>query len=71
MNKRERAECDANEVLARYLKTIRDPKMLELSVGYLARSYSALARASLRSRNEIITRAACVPAIVQHPEFIV
>lgn len=71
MNKSERKACDANELQARYLCTIRDPKMLEISVGALARSYSALARASLRSRNEIITAAACVPAIVQHPDFIV
>jgi hypothetical protein len=71
MNRREKNELAANEVMARNLVTIRDPQMLAITVGYLARSYSALARASLRSRNEIITAAAGVPAIVQHPEFIV
>ena len=71
MNKIERKECDANEVMARKIKTIFDPTMRDITVGYLARSYSALARASLRSRNEIITAASCVPAIVQHPDFVV
>ena len=40
-------------------------------VGWAARGMSALARASLRSRNEIITAAAAIPAIVQHQDFIV
>lgn len=71
MNKNERKECDANEVVARTISTIRDPAMREITIGYLARSYSALARASMRSSNEIITAACCVPAIVQHPDFMV
>jgi len=42
-------------------------------IGMLARSYSALIRAArtTKSRNEIIIYAASVPAIVQHPEFII
>lgn len=42
-------------------------------IGLLARSYSSLIRAArtTKSRNEIITYAAAIPAIVQHPEFIV
>jgi len=42
-------------------------------IGLLARSYSALIRAARTrtSRNQLITYAASVPAIVQHPEFIV
>ena len=42
-------------------------------VAYLARSFSALIRASMttKSRNEIINVASYVPAIVQHPEFII
>lgn len=71
MNKNEAKECAANEVIARNISTIRDQAMREITIGYLARSYSALARASLRSRNEIITAACCVPAIVQHPDFVV
>ena len=41
--------------------------------GTLARAYSALIRAArtATSRNEIIVHAAGVPAVVQHPEFIV
>jgi len=42
-------------------------------IGLLARGYSALIRAARTntSRNQLITYAASVPAIVQHPEFIV
>lgn len=42
-------------------------------IGMLARAYSALIRAarSAKSRNEIICYAADIPAVVQHPEFIV
>ena len=44
-----------------------------VGVDCLARSFSALIRAArtTASRNEIITAAACVPAVVQHPEFII
>ena len=42
-----------------------------VGIDYLARSFSALIRASYRSKNEIICAAAAVPAVVQHPEFIV
>lgn len=43
------------------------------SVGVLARGYSCLARStrSASNRNIIITHAAGVPAVVQHPDFIV
>jgi hypothetical protein len=42
-------------------------------IGTLARSYSALIRSArtAKSRNEILVYAAAVPAIVQHPDFIV
>jgi hypothetical protein len=44
-----------------------------VGIDCLARSFSALIRATrtTKSRNEIITAAACVPAVVQHPEFII
>ena len=71
MNKSESKEVAKNDVLARQISSITDPSSREATIAYLARAYSALARASLRSRNEIITAAMCVPAIVQHHEFIV
>ena len=42
-------------------------------LAYLARGFSALARSArtTKSKNEILTAAACKPAIVQHPDFIV
>ena len=40
-------------------------------IGWAARGFSALARSSLRSRNEILTLAAGWPAVVEHPDFIV
>ena len=42
-------------------------------VDYLARSYSALIRATktTKTRNVMITMAAAIPAVVQHSEFIV
>lgn len=45
--------------------------VLRADVGYFARSYSALIRASRGSRNEIICHAMGVPAVVQHPDFII
>lgn len=44
-----------------------------LPIETLARSYSTLIRAArtTASRNEIITSAAAVPAVVQHPEFVI
>ena len=42
-----------------------------VGIDYLARSFSALIRASYRSRNELINAASYVPAVVQHPEFII
>jgi len=44
-----------------------------VGIDCLARSFSALIRATrtMKSRNEIITAAATVPAVVQHPEFII
>lgn len=49
------------------------PAQRPVGIDCLARAYSALARAARtsKSRNEIITAAACVPAVVQHAEFIV
>jgi len=40
-------------------------------IGYAARAYSALIRATgtLQNRNEMICAAGGVPAIVQHPDF--
>ena len=55
MNKVEKRELANLDVMARMISTISDNGMREISVGYLARSYSALARASLRSKNQIIT----------------
>jgi hypothetical protein len=42
-------------------------------IGYLARGYSALIRASRKqsSKDEITAHAATRPAVVQHPDFIV
>ena len=42
-------------------------------IGMLARRYSALIRAArtTASRNQLITYAAAIPAIVQHPDFII
>ena len=42
-------------------------------IGYCARSYSALIRATMttKSRNEIICFASGVPAVIQHADFIV
>ncbi len=44
-----------------------------VDVGTLARSYSALVRSAktTASRNEIICAAGNIPAVVQHPDFIV
>jgi hypothetical protein len=41
-------------------------------IGLLARSYAALIRSarSRVSKDQILVYAACLPAIVQHPEFI-
>ena len=49
------------------------PAQRPVGIDYLARAYSALARAARtsKSRNEIICAAAAVPAVVQHAEFIV
>lgn len=49
------------------------PAQRPVGIDCLARSFSALVRAArtTKSRNEIITAAACVPAVVQHPEFII
>lgn len=70
MNKRETQEVA--KIDAHALWAARNHTTLA-SVGILARGYSALARATRTkaSRNEIITHATAVPAVVQHPEFIV
>lgn len=67
MNKSEAREV---EKLNAILKMA--PAQRPVGIDCLARAYSALARAARtsKSRNEIITAAACVPAVVQHPEFI-
>lgn len=47
------------------------PDQRPVGIDYLARSFSALIRATYRSRNELINAASYVPAVVQHPEFII
>ena len=62
MNKSEKREVEKLNAIAR-----------TADIGMLARSYSALIRSAMtaKSRNEIIVHAAGIPAVVQHPEFIV
>jgi hypothetical protein len=64
MTKSESREC---------LKLQAWSKFPDIDIALLARSYSALIRAArtTKSKNEIITYAASVPAVVQHPEFII
>jgi len=68
MNKSETREIEKLNAIMRMPHAQRP-----VDIDCLARAYSALARAArtTKSRNEIITAAACVPAVVQHPEFIV
>ena len=44
-----------------------------VGIDYLARSFSTLIRCAMtkKSRNELINAASYVPAVVQHPEFII
>jgi hypothetical protein len=62
MNKSEKREVEKLNAICR-----------TAPVDMLARSYSALIRAAMttKSRNEIMVHAAGIPAVVQHPEFIV
>ena len=48
-------------------------KFPDIDISLLARSYSALVRSArtTKSRNQILTYAAAVPAITQHPDFII
>ena len=64
MTKSESREC---------LKLQAWSKFPNPDIGLLARSYSALVRSArtIKSRNEILTYAAAVPAVVQHPQFII
>ena len=64
MTKSESREC---------LKLQAWSKFPEPNVGMLARSYSALVRSArtTKSRNQILVYAMGLPAIVQHPDFIV
>jgi hypothetical protein len=64
MTKSESREC---------LKLQAWSKFPDIDTGLLARSYSALIRSArtTKSQNEILTYAASVPAVVQHPEFII
>lgn len=67
MNKSEMREINKlNQIMA------MSPNARPVGIGYLARAFSALARASrtAKSRNEIICAAAGVPAVVQHEDFI-
>jgi hypothetical protein len=64
MTKNEKREADKLMFVAG--RQITDSQV----VGYVARGMSALIRASSRSRNELITIASSIPAIVQHPDFI-
>ena len=69
MNKSESREVAKLEVVMRNgFTSINDPM-----IGYCARSYSALIRATMKtnSRNEIICLASGVPAVIQHADFIV
>lgn len=66
MNKAEKRECDKVAKVLPRVMCLDEPM-----IGYAARSLSALARSSLRSRNEIITFAAQWPFVVQHQDFIV
>ena len=45
----------------------------QVPVDMLARSYSSLIRSAMtqKSRNEIMVYAAELPAVIQHPEFII
>jgi hypothetical protein len=64
MTKSESREC---------LKLAAWAKFPSPQIDLLARSYSALHRAARTktSKNQILIYAASVPAIVQHPEFII
>ena len=64
MTKSESREC---------LKLQAWSKFPDIDVSLLARSYSALVRSArtTKSQNEILTYAAAIPAVVQHPEFII
>jgi hypothetical protein len=64
MNKSETREC---------LKLQAWSKFPEPNVGMLARCYSSLVRSARTntSRNQILVYASCLPAVVQHPDFIV
>ena len=66
MNKSETRECAKLDMLARMV-----PR--QIGIDTLARSYSALTRSAMtqKSKNEIITVAAAIPAVVQHPDFII
>ncbi len=63
MNKSETKEVAKLDAISRVTQDI----------GMLARAYSTMVRATrtTKSRNEIICHAAAIPAVVQHPEFIV
>jgi len=63
---REVAKLEA--VMRNGFANINDPM-----IGYCARSYSALIRATMttKTRNEIICFASGVPAVIQHADFIV
>ena len=65
MNKAEKRECDKIAKILPRVMCVDEPM-----IGYAARSLSALARSSLRSRNEIIAFAAAWPLVVQHKDFI-
>lgn len=49
------------------------PDARPIGVDYLARAFSALIRSArtTKSRNELVCAAAGVPAVIQHPEFII
>lgn len=68
MNKSEAREVQKLNAIMKLPHDVRP-----VGIDYLARSFSALIRAARtsKSRNELITAAACVPAVVQHPEFII
>lgn len=68
MTKSEQREVAKLDAIARMWPSDRP-----VGIDYLARAYSALIRSArtTKSRNEIINYASFVPAVVQHPEFII
>ena len=67
MTKSERKEVEKLMLAAQMGVNIGELGM----IGYAARGISALVRASKSGRNELITIASGIPAIVKHSDFVV